>query len=861
MAEFQEEQLFRGASQGQGFAPTQAPDITPFLRENMEISSKNYANLKSTRDAELLSNVQKTQDLYKNLGVFSTKALELASTIGEAYIDSRIIEGKNKMRSFGKEQNYGVSVAGQQEYDATKAKIKETSIKLNQDANKLARQGAPLEAVNYIKSLGSYEQIGAIEYYLTEKGKGYKAAKDEFMQSTTYTLYDQNQKPFTPSEINDDPVKHAIATRQFGLMYLADNVGIGKNFNPNNAAMSYLYKAMDQADETDTTLIRGRKAFNDAQVRVQNAKDIFSVNRDLNQLISTINGQPDEKGVIRSNAAAVGDAFDHLLSMYQNDPRPATKTAILDILKNQKVSAEIDPKQRTFREFYKTRVKALTDGMLQVDVRKNQEKKFEQDKLKDNLDGLLDDYIKTKWDGSTESLQSAVLELTKVAGDNDIFDWRASGAQPFIAEAKEKQERQAWVDLLKEADKNNTLSVKTLMAAGIPADLRKAYLAKAQQLDDIRSRIPDEEETKGDLKTALKTALGDASLDANFIGLNAATHRAMRIYRQKVAQNYSALGAEGAHEKAVAETTAMILRKEGDFTVADWKDRKAGDAPVSYWPRFTPTTTITNGKVYEESKYVTAFKKDNSIIDRIPLVPEATLEKVADQINKGAYVDMPGIYRQLGGDPVALLNRNLAAIGRTERMIPTPSVVIAQKTTDPSILALAKKARTMFDEQRVYAAATGGTTDPAFMTPAVIQHIQKPKPTPTGGGERSFTGALTYISNKTAYQTTGKALQRLGFKVAEHPDFGGVGSGHAANGYHPYGEAFDVTHHIGTFANSIAKTAELKRQIRALKLFASVIGPGDGDSQHETHLHLGGLLRPITQQDIDKLNKIFGGKR
>lgn len=861
MAEFQEEQLFRGASQGQGFAPTQAPDITPFLRENMEISSKNYANLKSTRDAELLSNVQKTQDLYKNLGVFSTKALELASTIGEAYIDSRIIEGKNKMRSFGKEQNYGVSVAGQQEYDATKAKLKETSFKLNQDANKLAHQGAPLEAVNYIKSLGSYEQIGAIEYYLTEKGKGYKAAKDEFMQSTTHTLTDQNGNKFTPSQINDDPVKHAIATREFGLMYLADNVGIGRNFNPNNAAMSYLYKAMDQADETDTTLIRGRKAFNDAQVRVQNAKDKFKVDRDFNFLISEVNGLPNEKGEMRSNTMAVSDGFDHLLSLFQQEPTPTNKLAILKIL-DQKVSAEIDPKQRTFKEFYKTRYRALLDGMTQVEARKNQEVALEQDKLKKNLDGLVQEYVSSgKWDGKPESLQSLVMELTKVAGENKIYDWRSSFAEKFLAESERNQARDSWEKLLKEADKNNTLSVDMLMKAGVPADLRTSYLAKAQQLDEIRSRIPSEEETKADLKTALKTALGDASLDANYIGLNAATHRAMRIYRDKLVRYSGAYDAETAHEKATAETTQMILEKKGVFEVKDWKDRKAGDAPVSYWPKFTPTTAITNGKPYEESKIIAEYKKDNSIIDRIPLVPEESLLKVADQINKGQYGDIPGVYRKLGGDPVALLNRNLAAIGRTERMIPTPSVVIAQKTTDPSILALAKKARTMFDEQRVYAAATGGTTDPAFMTPAVIQHIQKPKPTPTGGGERSFTGALTYRSNKTAYQTTGRALQRLGFKVAEHPDFGGVGSGHAANGYHPYGEAFDVTHHIGTFANSIAKTAELKRQIRALKLFASVIGPGDGDSQHETHLHLGGLLRPITQQDIDKLNKIFGGKR
>jgi len=39
-------------------------------------------------------------------------------------------------------------------------------------------------------------------------------------------------------------------------------------------------------------------------------------------------------------------------------------------------------------------------------------------------------------------------------------------------------------------------------------------------------------------------------------------------------------------------------------------------------------------------------------------------------------------------------------------------------------------------------------------------------------------------------------------------------------------------------------------------LFKEVIGPGDGDPKHSTHLHLGGLLRPITEEDMMVLNSI-----
>lgn len=122
-----------------------------------------------------------------------------------------------------------------------------------------------------------------------------------------------------------------------------------------------------------------------------------------------------------------------------------------------------------------------------------------------------------------------------------------------------------------------------------------------------------------------------------------------------------------------------------------------------------------------------------------------------------------------------------------------------------------------------------------------------------GDFKRSPTGALTYEDNGQLYRESGKALQLAGFTVREHPDFGGVAPVHSSNGYHGYGEAFDVTHQTGEYNASIEKTRRLKEVIRSLNLFAEVIGPGDGDPNHETHLHLGGLMRPTTQEDINAI--------
>ena len=140
-----------------------------------------------------------------------------------------------------------------------------------------------------------------------------------------------------------------------------------------------------------------------------------------------------------------------------------------------------------------------------------------------------------------------------------------------------------------------------------------------------------------------------------------------------------------------------------------------------------------------------------------------------------------------------------------------------------------------------------------------VQAYQRPSGMRAGSPfKKSFTGALTYDDNPKLYQDAGNAFASAGFKVTEHPDFGGVVMGvHANNSYHGYGEAFDITLVRGSRSEDIETTGRLKEVVRNLGLFDEVIGPGDGDPNHETHLHLGGLRRPITQQDIDQINSVL----
>jgi len=200
-----------------------------------------------------------------------------------------------------------------------------------------------------------------------------------------------------------------------------------------------------------------------------------------------------------------------------------------------------------------------------------------------------------------------------------------------------------------------------------------------------------------------------------------------------------------------------------------------------------------------------------------------------------------------GLDPFTVINRQIEALGDPELQPLEPPVIIQSVNS------------TMTEQQRqdLFNAVNG----PRQRLRALQQTagtVAQPSNLRAGFAgnslKRSFTDALTYEGNKSAYQQTGKTIQKLGFQVAEHPDFGGVAPVHAGNSYHGYGEAFDITHQTGDYNASIEKTRQLKELIRSMNLFKEVIGPGDGNPAHETHLHLGGLMRPLTAEDIEKLN-------
>ena len=138
--------------------------------------------------------------------------------------------------------------------------------------------------------------------------------------------------------------------------------------------------------------------------------------------------------------------------------------------------------------------------------------------------------------------------------------------------------------------------------------------------------------------------------------------------------------------------------------------------------------------------------------------------------------------------------------------------------------------------------------------PRLLQRPELQRSLPQNSGlSRSFTGALTYENNQQLYRDVGLFFRdTLKANVREQSDFDPVDPVHASNSYHKYDEAFDFN-----FGGNIERTRIAKEKVRALGLFKEVIGPGDGDPNHETHLHVGGLMRPMTQEDMIELKSLL----
>ena len=778
MKGFQEQQLFTGAAQVQGFAPEQVADTTIGLRESFEVQNRNFQTQVAATQRQNELQLEKDLRNYELLGQFAPKLKELGQFAAKAYLDSQAVKAQDDAIKLGELASFGITSAEEEQFKTLETQASKEGFIANDAANAAAMQGASTEAINYLKSLPKYRQLYATQYWIQQKASEYPEFHRQFLLRPTLYTDPRDNSQFTAQEVGVDKVRAGIVDSAARRAALVEQVGISQGFNPNKVLMRPFYQSTTKQSQTYSGQIQEAK----------NVQDSFDIKASANQaFITAIKGdnaetkalsfsaliagnrnlRVNQNGKYRTltNNEAITQAYEDVINMY--DGGHITRLQAESILKQDVKHAP----GKKYGEFYRERSEKFIDELDKIDSNRRKAKSLQQSDLKDQLNNQLIDFIKNEWDGNPETLRQAKQELVTVANQNGIYDYSGSVADSYIATESRRQNRQTVIEMLTQAEKNQTLTTQMLMNSNVPQDLRKQFMPEAMRQDDIRGRILPEKDVESDFTTALKTALGDSSLDANFIGLRSARFAAMREYRTLVNQLEPAMGAEAAAVEAKQRVEDMIIGGKGVFELKKWQDKPAGSSATSYWPRFTPVSGMSKGEAYDKKKYIEAYQKDNSIIDRAPMVPISTLESVAAQIRAGVPVDVPGIYRELGGNPTDLLNRNLAAINRNERMIYTPANVIEGKTQDANLKRLARKARSVFDQQRVHAAYEGATTDAAFMNPRVVQYVSgDPAIRGVNTGrivydERGHGGANYH--NHYEFETPQQALQAVAkFKAA-----------------------------------------------------------------------------------------------
>ena len=358
MAEFQEQEVFKGAIQSQGFSASKAPDTSSFLRENMAMVDKNFARIEQATKANLDQQVNKQLQVLKTLGQFSATAMQFAENMGKAYIDQQITEGHNKARGLGKAMNYGIDPAKEEALENLVEESRTEQAKFSNAALDAYKQGAPPEAVNYIKSLPVYQRIGATRSYLKNKGALYKDYLTRFVQRDDIELAGPDGQTFTPQQINDDPAKMQIALAAASRLFMTEEVGIGSDFNPSDVATKGLYELMDSADSTFMQVVRQNKNINDSADMLAQASEIYRANGDLNAYLSAITGSLDKDGNVRNRSDALDYMFNDMVAAYH-----AGDKSVINQLDQQILDDNGNPTGQTWRQRFRNRLEG-PNGVL-----------------------------------------------------------------------------------------------------------------------------------------------------------------------------------------------------------------------------------------------------------------------------------------------------------------------------------------------------------------------------------------------------------------------------------------------------------------------------------------------------------------
>ena len=675
MKEFQEENLFQGVTQSQGFSPLQAPDTSRFLRENMGQIDRNFANLQNQQQAALDAKLEKQLKTMEMFGQFSKTAMEFAQTMGKAYVDNQIIEGQNKARSLGKTLNYGINPQQEQIFNQTLSEEKQNQAEAANAALEMNKQGAPAEAINYIKSLPQYQRIGAYQTYYANKGKTYSEYLKKFVQRDDIKLpRPDGNGTFTPKDIDDDPVLMQMALSQASKLFMAEEVGIGANNNPTALAAKSLYEEMDKAEDAFMNVVRRNKTINDSENMVFQATETFKANGDINAYVSAITGSLDNEGNMRNRSQALDFVFENIVSRYGAGDKEALK--LLDVV------VEGDPQGKTFRQRFENRMMGTNGIDARIEALDRKERLQAEEEESAELKRREDNFEEASKIRAAERRPFTDKEIDFMLEEAMAETGKTADAFPWFKNYKTQEKRDAKLesDYLDDLRKRRGYLIESDLR-GVSSTTYRNY-ANVVKDDQAKATLPSHYQTDANKKI---DALADEKfkLEGDDVKTNEwqdVTRRARDKYRQYINQFIdSGMSQQEAQSEA-------LKRVEANFKAGSYNREPTYGSSEAYRKKLE-TARVTMSKNQDISKYI--LPNTNAELKQLAEynkgqgeIPKLYYDLARGQKNLTAWDIANAQYKYAYGSELGKNDNKL----KFDRLDPAVQMVISYKPTPKKVL-------------------------------------------------------------------------------------------------------------------------------------------------------------------------------
>lgn len=349
-AAFEEQSLFSGAARVQGFSAEPAPDLTAGLRDRSEVEEANLRRIAAAENKRQTNDINRKVQIYDAIAQMGVPlAKQAAEALAKGYLDSQVIKAQNDYR---KSKEFGTTPAGTEAYNKLLERAREEGRITSEAADKLLKEGAPLEAINYIKGLPRYRKLFATQAYLQEKATTQPTRWEQFLATDEkmYTDVD-GVTQFQAKDIGSNVYRANIVYEAFALKDLAD-VGFSQEFNPNPEIARQFNEAVAGTKDNYLAKIRNAKSIEDSETLTSNGIDAFLGDKKLSTLIRAFTNSYDPKtNRLRTRSEAIDAAVSALRGFY--DSKQFTRDEINNIITQP---VDWDPKKRAFVDLYASRV-------------------------------------------------------------------------------------------------------------------------------------------------------------------------------------------------------------------------------------------------------------------------------------------------------------------------------------------------------------------------------------------------------------------------------------------------------------------------------------------------------------------------